>query len=85
MSEQEQVYPPTTKEVAAQRKSLTPKPAEAFKAFSKSVFAGGALLGEDQAVDRRGRRVRDAMPGIASVGIPPPSATRPRPAGLDGP
>jgi hypothetical protein len=41
MSRQDQVYTPRTKEVAAQRKSLTPKPAEAFKAFSKSVFAEG--------------------------------------------
>ena len=28
MSEQEQVYPPATKELAAKRKSLAPKPAE---------------------------------------------------------
>jgi AhpD family alkylhydroperoxidase len=43
MSEQEQVYPQTTPEIAAQRKSLAPRPAEAFKAFSQSVFAEGAL------------------------------------------
>jgi AhpD family alkylhydroperoxidase len=43
MSEQEQVYPPTTSELAEQRMSLAPKPAEAFKAFSRSVFAEGAL------------------------------------------
>ena len=43
MSEQEQVYPATTKELAEQRKRLAPKPAEAFKAFSRSVFAEGAL------------------------------------------
>ena len=43
MSEQEQVYPPTTKELAEQRKRLAPKPAEAFKVFSWSVFAEGAL------------------------------------------
>jgi AhpD family alkylhydroperoxidase len=43
MSEQEQVYPPATSELAEQRKSLAPKPAEAFKAFSRSVFAEGAL------------------------------------------
>src|SRR3954447_24113540 len=42
MSEQEQVYPPTTKELATKRRSLAPKPAEAFKAFSQSVFADGA-------------------------------------------
>src|SRR6188508_2739743 len=43
MSEQDQVYPQATKELAAQRRSLAPKPAEAFKAFSRSVFAEGAL------------------------------------------
>ena len=43
MSQQEQVYPQTTREIAAQRKSLAPGPAEAFKAFSRSVFAEGAL------------------------------------------
>lgn len=43
MSEQEQLYPTATKELAHQRTSLAPKPAEAFKAFSRSVFAEGAL------------------------------------------
>ncbi len=43
MSEQEQIYPPATKELAERRKTLAPKPAEAFKAFSRSVFAEGAL------------------------------------------
>jgi AhpD family alkylhydroperoxidase len=43
MSEPEQVYPPATRELAAKRKSLAPGPAEAFKAFSRSVFADGAL------------------------------------------
>src|SRR6478735_5376045 len=43
MSEQEQIYPAATKELAERRKSLAPKPAEAFKAFSRSVFAEGAL------------------------------------------
>jgi AhpD family alkylhydroperoxidase len=43
MSEQEQVYPATTRELAEQRKRLAPKTAEAFKAFSRSVFAEGAL------------------------------------------
>ena len=43
MVEQERIYPPATKELAAKRKSLAPKPAEAFKAFSQSVFAEGAL------------------------------------------
>jgi AhpD family alkylhydroperoxidase len=43
MSEQDQVYPQATKELAEQRKRLAAKPAEAFKAFSHSVFAEGAL------------------------------------------
>jgi AhpD family alkylhydroperoxidase len=43
MSEQDQFYPLATNELAAQRTSLAPKPAEAFKAFSRSVFADGAL------------------------------------------
>ncbi len=43
MSDHEHVYTPMTKELAAQRKNLAPKPAEAFKTFSQSVFAEGAL------------------------------------------
>ena len=43
MSEQEQIYPPATKELAEQRQRLAPKPADAFKAFSQVVFADGAL------------------------------------------
>src|SRR6185295_1094099 len=43
MSEQEQVYPQATRELAEERKRLAPEPAEAFKAFSRSVFAEGAL------------------------------------------
>jgi AhpD family alkylhydroperoxidase len=43
MSEQEQLYPTATREIAEQRKQLAPKPAEAFKAFSQSVFADGAI------------------------------------------
>ena len=43
MSDHEHVYTPMTKELAAQRKNLAPKPAEAFKAFSQSVFADGAI------------------------------------------
>ena len=38
MSEQEQTYPPATKELAEQRQRLAPKPAEAFKAFSQSAM-----------------------------------------------
>ena len=43
MSDQEAVYPVATKELAAERKRLAPKPAETFKAFTQSVFAEGAL------------------------------------------
>jgi AhpD family alkylhydroperoxidase len=43
MAEQEQVYPQATRELAERRKSLAPKPADAFKAFSRSVFAEGTL------------------------------------------
>ena len=43
MSEQEQLYQPMTSEIGEQRKRLAPKQAEAFKAFSRSVFAEGAL------------------------------------------
>lgn len=43
MNEPEQLFPTVTKDLAEQRKTLAPKPAEAFKAFSRSVFAEGAL------------------------------------------
>ena len=43
MSEHENMYPQATRELAEQRKKLAPKQAEAFKAFSQSVFAEGAL------------------------------------------
>ncbi len=39
----DQVYPQPTRELAEHRKRLAPKPAEAFKAFSQSVFAEGAM------------------------------------------
>lgn len=37
------MYPQATRELAEQRKALAPAPADAFKAFSQSVFADGAL------------------------------------------
>ena len=43
MSEQGQIYTLVTRELVEQRRILAPKPAEAFKAFSQSVFAEGAL------------------------------------------
>jgi len=43
MSEQEQVYPQATKELAELRRDLAPKTAEAFHTFSRSVFSEGAV------------------------------------------
>lgn len=43
MSAQDQVYPQATRELAEQRKRLAPGPAKAFRAFSESVFAEGAI------------------------------------------
>ena len=43
MSLPEPLYPPATRELGQERKRLAPRPAEAFRAFSESVFAEGAL------------------------------------------
>ncbi len=43
MSDTDVVYPHATREIADQRNHLAPGPAESFRAFSKSVFADGAL------------------------------------------
>ena len=43
MSTHEQLYPEATLELAKERKQLAPGPADAFRAFSRSVFAEGAL------------------------------------------
>ncbi len=43
MSEREDLYPQITPEMAQQRRHLAPGPAESFHAFSKAVFADGAL------------------------------------------
>ena len=40
------LYPASTAEIARKRRELAPKPLEAFKAFSASVFADGALPGK---------------------------------------
>ncbi len=37
------IYHPTTPEIAARRKELAPHTHEAFEAFSRAVFAEGAL------------------------------------------
>jgi AhpD family alkylhydroperoxidase len=43
MSEQGRLYPHPTRELAERRSRLAPATAAAFRAFSKSVFAEGAL------------------------------------------
>ena len=43
MSEDEHMYPEATRQIAEQRNRLAPGPAEAFRAFSKSVFAESAI------------------------------------------
>lgn len=37
------MYPQSTRDLAKQRETLAPEPLQAFKAFSKAVFADGAL------------------------------------------
>jgi AhpD family alkylhydroperoxidase len=39
----EQLYPPATRGLTEQRRLLAPGPAEAFRAFSRSVFAEGSI------------------------------------------
>lgn len=43
MADHKELYPTPTPELAKLRNQLAPGPAEAFRAFSKSVFAEGAL------------------------------------------
>jgi AhpD family alkylhydroperoxidase len=43
MPEHEPFYPQATRELVEQRHRLAPGPAEAFRAFSTSVFAEGAI------------------------------------------
>ncbi|MEB2312063.1 MAG: carboxymuconolactone decarboxylase family protein [Sorangiineae bacterium] len=43
MAEDHPLYPAPSREVSALRTELAPGPAEAFAAFSKAVFADGAL------------------------------------------
>ena len=42
-AEQKELYPRPTRELAERRSLLAPRPAAAFRAFSESVFAEGAL------------------------------------------
>lgn len=46
MSEHDPLYPEATRELAERRHQLAPGPADAFRAFSKAVFADGALDGK---------------------------------------
>lgn len=39
----DRMYPPATREIAQQRRALAPKTQAAFDAFSREVFAEGAL------------------------------------------
>jgi AhpD family alkylhydroperoxidase len=43
MAAQDPVYPEATHELAERRTRLAPEPAKAFSAFSRSVFAEGAI------------------------------------------
>jgi AhpD family alkylhydroperoxidase len=43
MTDQPPIYPTTSGDFAEERKNLAPGTAEAFKAFSRSVFADGAI------------------------------------------
>ena len=43
MADNTPIYPPTSSEFSEERRNLAPKPAEAFRAFSQSVFADGAV------------------------------------------
>lgn len=43
MSDHDQLYPQATRALADERARLAPEPAKAFRAFTQSVFAEGAL------------------------------------------
>ena len=43
MPDEPPIYPTTSSDFAEKRKNLAPRTAEAFKAFSQSVFADGAI------------------------------------------
>lgn len=43
MTERKDLFPDATREIAEHRSRLAPGPAEAFRAFSKAVFADGAI------------------------------------------
>lgn len=43
MADHHEIYPPTTPEIAHERSRLAPAQAQAFHAFSRAVFAEGAI------------------------------------------
>jgi AhpD family alkylhydroperoxidase len=43
MDEHAEIFPRATRELNEERKRLAPEPADAFRAFSRSVFTEGAL------------------------------------------
>ena len=60
MPDQETTFPAMTADIAKERNRLAPKAADAFKAFSQSVFSDGALSAKAKQLCRR-RRARDTM------------------------
>ncbi len=42
----ESIYPPSSPDIAAQRRALAPQTEKAFQTFSQQVFADGALPGK---------------------------------------
>jgi len=59
-------HPSSTTEVARQRRDLAPNQQAAFEAFSKAVFANGALPAKMKQVIAGCRCPRDAMPLLHS-------------------
>jgi AhpD family alkylhydroperoxidase len=43
MHEHAEIFPQPTRELSEERRRLAPEPADAFRAFTRSVFAEGAL------------------------------------------
>ena len=62
MSEDEQIYPEATRQIAEQRNRLAPGQPKSAERFSKSVF-GGCDCCEDEAVDRGCSRACDCIRG----------------------
>ena len=56
MPEYEQIYSRATRELVEQRNRLAPGPAEAFRVFSKSVFAEVAIPAAGRPIRKRLKR-----------------------------